>query len=114
MKHGVYHCPVEVATEVLSGRWTPVVLAHLKEGDRRYAELGRLVPDVSEKMLTQTLRSLESEGLVNRTTVSTAPPHVVYALSDLGRTLEPALEALYRWGQMWAERCELEIRPTID
>ncbi len=114
MKHGVYHCPVEVATEVLGGRWTPVVLGHLKEGDRRYSELQRLVPDVSEKMLTQTLRYLESEDLVSRTAVSNAPPHVVYALTELGRSLEPALEALYGWGEMWADRRGLVIRPTID
>ncbi len=64
MRNRVYHCPVEVATDVVGGKWTAVVLAHVKEAPRRFSELRRLIPDISEKMLTQRLRSLEADGLL--------------------------------------------------
>ncbi|MGI9595152.1 MAG: winged helix-turn-helix transcriptional regulator [Acidimicrobiales bacterium] len=109
MKNGVYHCPVEVAMEVVGGKWTPVILAHVKEAPRRFSELRRLIPDISEKMLAQRLRELEAEGIVERTVVSDTPPHVEYDLTSAGRSLEPALEALYRWGEDWAETNDLLI-----
>ncbi len=59
-----YHCPVEVTVDVIGGRWRTVILAHLKEGVHRYGELRRLMPDITEKMLTQVLRELEADGLV--------------------------------------------------
>jgi DNA-binding HxlR family transcriptional regulator len=102
MQHRVYYCPVEVTMELIGGKWTSVILAHIKEQPRRFSELRRLIPDVSEKMLTQRLRSLETDGLLNRAVVSNTPPHVVYDLTPAGRTLAPALQALYDWGQMWA------------
>lgn len=89
--------------EVLGGKWTVVILAHLKEAPRRFSELRRLIPDVSEKMLTQRLRELEAEGIVSRAVLSATPPHVEYDLTDEGRTLAPALQALYDWGETWAE-----------
>jgi DNA-binding HxlR family transcriptional regulator len=103
MKDGIFHCPVEVTMELIGGRWTAVILAHVKESPRRFSELRRLIPDISEKMLTQRLRILEAEGLLNRTVVSTTPPNVVYDLTTSGRSLEPALQALYDWGRTWAD-----------
>lgn len=113
MRNGVYHCPVEVTMEVIGGRWTPVVLAHLKESPRRFSELRRLIPDISEKMLTQRLRSMEREKIVVRTVVSDTPPHVEYRLSDAGLSLAPALQALYDWGEHWSEVNDLTIDPTF-
>lgn len=95
--------------EVLGGKWTAVVLAHIKEGPCRFSDLRRLIPDISEKMLTQRLRSLQANGLLDRTVVSTTPPHVSYDLTDAGRSLSPALQALYDWGQVWAETNDLNI-----
>ncbi len=109
MQTRVYYCPVEVATEVMGGKWTAVVLAHVKEAPRRFSELRRLMPHISEKMLTQRLRSLESDGLLSRTVVSNTPPHVVYDLTDDGRSLAPALQALYDWGARRAEARGLRI-----
>jgi DNA-binding HxlR family transcriptional regulator len=103
MQRSVYHCPVEVTMELIGGKWTAVILAHTKESPRRFSELRRLIPDVSEKMLTQRLRALEAAGLLNRTIVSTTPPNVVYDLTAAGRSLEPALQALYDWGRAWAD-----------
>lgn len=113
VRNGIYHCPVEVTMEVIGGRWTPVVLAHLKESPRRFSQLRRLIPDISEKMLAQRLRSLEAEGMVIRTVISDTPPHVEYQLSDAGLSLIPTLQALYDWGEHWSTINGLTIDPTI-
>ncbi|MFI5909970.1 winged helix-turn-helix transcriptional regulator [Dactylosporangium sp. NPDC051541] len=108
-----YHCPVELAVDIIGGKWRPVVLAHLKEGIHRYGELRRLMPDVTEKMLTQRLRELEADGLISRRDLGTNPPHVEYALTDEGRSLAPVLQALYDWGAARAERTGTAIQaPT--
>lgn len=97
--------------EVIGGKWTAVILAHLKESPLRFSELRRLIPDVTEKMLTQRLRALEAEGVVSRRVVSTTPLHVEYDLSDEGRSLAPALQALYDWGERRAIEHALAIEP---
>lgn len=112
MKSTVYHCPVEVTMEILGGRWTAVILAHLKEAPRRFSELRRLIPDISEKMLTQRLRAMEAEGIVSRTVLADTPPHVEYDLTPAGRSLAPALQSLYEWGERWAETHNLSIEPA--
>ena len=99
-----YHCPVELAVDVIGGRWRPVILAHLKEGAHRYGELRRRMPQVSEKMLVQRLRELEADGLVSREDFGTVPPHVEYRLTEEGASLAPVLQALYDWGAARAAR----------
>ncbi|SDT15822.1 winged helix-turn-helix transcriptional regulator [Microlunatus soli] len=106
----IYHCPVEVSLEVLDGKWTPVILAHLKEGVQRYGDLHRRMPQVSEKMLTQRLRDLIADGLVDRHVGDGKPAPVSYRLTEEGRTLTPVLEALYAWGAGRAERFGLTVR----
>ena len=107
-----YYCPVEVAVDVLGGRWTPVILAHLKEGVHRYGELRRKMPGISEKMLTQRLRELERAGLVRRTVAGTSVPSVSYGLTEQGWELKPVLEALYRWGERRAAVAGIPIEPV--
>ncbi|GAA4704274.1 winged helix-turn-helix transcriptional regulator [Phytohabitans rumicis] len=99
-----YHCPVELAVDVVGGKWRPVILAHLKQGVHRYGELRKLMPDVSEKMLVQRLRELEADGLVSRQERDASTPWVEYRLTDEGRSLAPVLQALYDWGAARAER----------
>jgi DNA-binding HxlR family transcriptional regulator len=99
-----YNCAVELAVDVIGGAWRPVILAHLKEGVHRYGELRRRLPGVSDKMLTQRLRELEHDGLIERHDFGTVPPRVEYRLSAEGRTLVPVLQALYDWGTARAER----------
>jgi DNA-binding HxlR family transcriptional regulator len=107
-----YSCAVELTVDVVGGRWRTVVLSHLKEGVHRYGELRRLIPGISEKMLSQRLRELEADGLVSRTDLGTpATPHVEYDLTDEGRTLVPVLQALYDWGVARAERTGATITP---
>lgn len=95
--------------DVLGGKWTPVVLSHIKQGPIRYSQLRRLIPDITEKMLTQRLRALEDDELVSRRQVATTPPHVEYELTAHGRTLEPVLQSLYDWGRLRAQERMLVI-----
>ncbi len=106
-----YSCPVELTVDVVGGRWRTVILSRLKEGVHRYGELRRLIPGVSEKMLTQRLRELEADGLVTRRDLGTNPPHVEYDLTDEGRSLAPVLQALYDWGVRRAARTGAEFTP---
>ena len=102
-----YSCPVELTVDVVGGRWRTVILSHLKEGVHRYGELRRLIPGISEKMLSQRLRELEADGPVARRDLGTVPPHVEYHLTEEGRSLAPVLQALYDWGVARAARSGL-------
>ncbi|WP_136798995.1 MULTISPECIES: winged helix-turn-helix transcriptional regulator [Desulfosediminicola] len=92
-----YHCPVEVAMDMLSGKWKCLMLWHLHEGDKRYKELERIVPGVSQKMLSQQLKELERDGLLTRTVYPEVPPRVEYALTDLGKSAFPILSMMHHW-----------------
>ncbi|OLF17990.1 HxlR family transcriptional regulator [Actinophytocola xanthii] len=112
MRRRRYYCPVEVTVDVLAGRWTPVILAHLKEGVHRYGELRRRMPAVSEKVLTERLRGLERDGLVERTVHDGVPAPVSYRLTEEGRSLAPVLAALYDWGTARAARMGVPVEPV--
>ncbi|MCX2947049.1 winged helix-turn-helix transcriptional regulator [Lentzea sp. NEAU-D7] len=105
----MYNCPVELALDVIGGKWRAVILAHLKQGPHHYGDLRRKVPGISEKMFVQRLRELQESGLVARAEV---PPHVEYSLTDEGRSLGPALQALYDWGVERAARTGASIVGT--
>lgn len=92
-------CPVERTLEVVGGRWKPLILYHLGEAPARFNALRRLIPGVTQRMLTQHLRDLERDGIVSRTVHEVVPPHVEYALTGKGRTLYPALRAMADWGR---------------
>jgi len=92
-----YGCPVEALMEVVGGRWKPVILHHLMGGTRRFGAFRRLVPEVSQRMLTQHLRELERDGLVHREVYREVPPRVEYSLTARGRTLEPLLRQMNEW-----------------
>jgi DNA-binding HxlR family transcriptional regulator len=96
-----FNCPVELALEVLGGKWRVVILAHIKQGPRRYAELRRLIPRMSEKMLSQRLRELVKSGLV-------AQQNGKYRLTPRGNRARAALDALYAWGS--SLESELDVR----
>jgi DNA-binding HxlR family transcriptional regulator len=89
--------PTRRLLDVIGDKWKPIVLIILGQGMRRYGELQRCLPDVSKKMLTQTLRALEADGLLKRTVYAEVPPRVEYELTLLGRSfLEPVM-SLCRW-----------------
>lgn len=100
-----FWCPVDAPIEVLGGKWKLILLYYLSLGPRRNGELRRLVPPITQKMLTQQLRELERDGIIVRTVHEQVPPKVVYTINPSEqRTLEPLLDALCQWGLDWARR----------
>lgn len=99
-------CPLEAAMDVMGGKWKVTVLFRLMEGTRRFNELRRLLPNVTQRMLTTQLRDLEADGLVSRKVYAEVPPKVEYSLTPLGRTLEPILRELFHWGEEFKEQVE--------
>lgn len=92
-------CPSRQLLDRISGKWVTLALCALDDGPQRYSELARRVDGVSQKMLTQTLRSLERDGLLTRTVTPTVPVTVTYELTDLGRSLQGTVAALRAWAQ---------------
>ena len=90
-------CPVRHVLKGIADKWSILILAGLKADRQRFTELRRLVPDVSQRMLTQTLRRLERDGYVSRKVTPSIPPRVDYELTDLGRSLVESLVPLARW-----------------
>lgn len=92
-------CPLEAALDVMGGKWKATVLFQLLPQTRRFNELRRLLPNITQRMLTAQLRDLEADGLIERTVYAVVPPKVEYSLTPMGRSLEPVMRALYHWGE---------------
>jgi DNA-binding HxlR family transcriptional regulator len=88
----------------MGGRWKSTILFRLISGKKRFGELRRFLPDVTQRMLTLQLRELERDGIIHRVVYREVPPKVEYSLTDLGRTLEPVLISMCDWGKIYAER----------
>lgn len=99
-----FNNPVELAQARIGGKWKMPILWRLRERLWRYSELRRDLGTVTDKMLAQQLRELERDGLVTRTVHPVVPPHVDYAITPLGRTALPAIEALRAWGELYRRR----------
>lgn len=93
-------CPARRTLELLSDKWTPLVLYVLADGAHRFNELQRRCDGISRKMLTQTLRGLQRDGLVHRTVYPAVPPHTEYNLTHLGESLMTPLAGLCAWGAL--------------
>jgi DNA-binding HxlR family transcriptional regulator len=91
------HCESRQALDRIADKWTCLVVYALLKGSMRHGELKRTIQGISQKMLTQTLRSMESDGLVERTVIEVIPPHVLYSLTPLGQTLSDPLLAICQW-----------------
>jgi len=106
-------CPSRRLLDRISDKWVALVLVALEDGPRRYSQIARTIAGVSQKMLTQTLRSLERDGLLTRTVTATVPVTVTYELTDLGRSLQEVMWSL----KLWAEShmgTVLEARDSYD
>lgn len=98
-------CSVTAAVDVMGGKWKPIILYYLLGETRRFGELRRLIPGVTQQMLTLQLRELERDGVVHREVYRQVPPKVEYSLTPLGRSLEPVLAEMDDWGRRYtAER----------
>jgi DNA-binding HxlR family transcriptional regulator len=89
------------AVELIGGRWTGAIIQLLFNGRLRFAELRAAIPDISDRMLSERLRELESEGIVARTVIPETPVRVEYELTEKGRALEHALSAVGKWAERW-------------
>lgn len=93
-----YGCPVEATLAVIGGKWKGVILYHLMSGTKRFNEFRRLMPDITQRMLTLQLRELEKDGIIHREIFKEVPPKVEYSLTEFGRTLEPIIKLMRDWG----------------
>ena len=95
--------PTEITVRMIGGKWKMLILWHLIQEVRRFGELKRLLPGITQKMLIQQLRELEADGLVLRKVYPQVPPKVEYSLTELGQSLGPVLKAITRWGKTMIE-----------
>ena len=93
------YCPVTATMTVIGGKWKPIILWILRDNVRRFGEIKRFIPGITQKMLTQQLRELEKDRIINRQVYPVVPPKVEYSLSEYGRTLIPILDAMAAWGE---------------
>lgn len=93
-------CPVAATVQVIGSKWKLLILRNLLVRPWRFNELHKDLAGISQKVLTDSLRALEADGIVTRTVFAEVPPRVEYALSDLGETLRPILDAMQEWGEM--------------
>ncbi|MCB0685587.1 MAG: helix-turn-helix transcriptional regulator [Saprospiraceae bacterium] len=98
-----FHCAMDVTMRFIGGKWKTVVLWYLKNKTYRFGELKKQIPDITEKMLSIQLKSLEKDGLVKRESFAEVPLRVEYSLTDFGMTLIPVLNAIAKWGRSLAE-----------
>jgi DNA-binding HxlR family transcriptional regulator len=107
MRHNKsYSCGLEAALEVVGGKWKVLILWPLRPHARRFGELRRMVPGISEKMLIQHLKEMEADGIVTRKDFKEVPPRVEYALTAFGESLCAALTPLCEWGALHMQRIE--------
>jgi DNA-binding HxlR family transcriptional regulator len=92
------HCPVRLTASIIGGKWKPWLIFHLEGRTRRFSELQRLIPGLTKKMLTQHLRELERDGIVQRKAYVEVPPRVEYSLTRHGDSLKPILKLMSAWG----------------
>ena len=96
-------CPVATTVSLIGGKWKPLILRDLIKGPCRYMQLKKSVEGISQKMLTQSLRQMQEDGLIARSAKPTIPPLVTYSLTDLGESLRPVIDALRTWGNQYLD-----------
>ncbi|MGP0585094.1 winged helix-turn-helix transcriptional regulator [Paenibacillus timonensis] len=95
---------VEASLEIIVGKWKPIILLHLLHGGtRRFGELKRLLPDITQKMLTTQLRELEAQDIIERKVYAVVPPKVEYSITEYGRSLYHLLQGMHEWGEAHLE-----------
>ena len=104
MKKDLPACPVEITLMLISDRWKVLIIRDLLDGTKRFGELKRSVGNVSQKVLTADLRSMEASGLLTRKVYPEVPPRVEYTLTETGYSLRPILDAMVAWGTEYKEK----------
>jgi len=100
------YCPIDTFINTIKGKRKGTIILHLHQGKKRYSELVKLLPDISERMLTKQLKELELDGLVHRTVFPEVPPRVEYSLTELGEKIYPFLKGMYKGGILFEQSIE--------
>ena len=101
-------CPMVLVHKLISGKWKILILWYLSKGSLRFSELKRNLPNVTQKMLTNQLRSLEEDNLIYRTVYPVVPPKVEYGLTEIGTKIVPLLESMHKYGEEYINEMILE------
>lgn len=94
-------CPVATTVRLIGNKWKLLIIRDLLEGERRFGELKKSVSGISQKVLSENLRALESDGIISREVFAEVPPRVLYSLTDVGRSLLPVIDAMADWGEAY-------------
>ena len=113
-KNALTKCPVTYTIDKIGGRWKPIIIFNLLSGTRRYSELKKLIPAITEKMLIQHLKQLENDNLVQRKAKPVIPPFVEYSLTDSGKELCPVLDAMVAWALNNRETTSVSLSPVME
>ena len=113
-KNTLTQCPVTYTLEKIGGRWKPIIIYNLLSGTKRYSELKKLIPAITEKMLIQHLKQLEADNLVHRNALPVIPPFVEYSLTDSGKELRQVLEAMIGWALNNREKTSIPLSPAME
>ena len=103
-------CPVATTVQIIGSKWKLLILRDLLQRPWRFNELKKDLEGISQKVLTDSLRSMEADGVIDRTVYAEVPPRVEYALNELGETLRPIMKAMEEWGSSYQERARREGR----
>ena len=103
----IYYCPIELALDLINGKWKPSLLDHLRGGSLGFEELSRRIPLATRRMLAKQLRELEKDGLLERKELGEFPPPIEYRLTDVGLRLGPVLDQLRELGSSFAKGSEI-------
>ena len=104
MKNNLPDCPVETTLMLISNRWKVLIIRDLLDGTKRFGEIKKSVGNISQKVLTANLRSMEDSGLLSRKIYPEVPPRVEYTLTETGYSLKPILEAMVEWGTEYKQK----------
>ena len=109
-----YGCAVEATTDIIGGKWKAVILYYLFKGPKRFNELRRFLPEVTQRMLTRQLRELEQDGIVHREIYKEVPPRVEYSLTEFGTSLGPILVQMLDWGEQYMEQIQVRKQQKMS
>ena len=105
-------CPVATAVSLIGGKWKLLILRNLRMRPWRFNELQKSLEGISQKVLTESLRSMEADGIIVRTVYAEVPPRVEYTLTNLGYSLQPIMDAMWSWGENYKKKLSAEESET--
>jgi DNA-binding HxlR family transcriptional regulator len=114
MKADASLCEIDKALEILIGKWKPTILFHLMtEGTKRFGELRALMPEITQKMLTNQLRELEEQDIIQRVVYAQVPPKVEYSITEYGKSIQPVMGIMNEWGAGHSEHMRLKKTAAV-